>query len=118
VLKVDDAEAAALVGERNPMLASERLAALGPTEVLLTFADRGSLIRTASGTARIAAIPPSDLVDATGCGDTYLAGYTAARMRGEEPKKAARIAAAAASLKLEDYGPLQHDWSKVIARAG
>src|SRR5687768_14928227 len=52
ILKVDDNEAAALVGERDPMRAADQLAALGPTEVLVTFADRGSLIRTSSGTTR------------------------------------------------------------------
>jgi sugar/nucleoside kinase (ribokinase family) len=117
MLKVDDAEAAALVGETDPALAAESLAALGPAEVLVTFADRGSLIRNAAGSARIAAIPPREIVDATGCGDTYLAGYTAARLRDEEPVRAAHIAAAAASLKLEDYGPLASDWSAVLTRA-
>lgn len=118
VLKVDDAEAAALVGEDDPARASGGLAALGPSEVLVTFADRGSLIRSQDGVARITAIPPRELIDATGCGDTYLAGYTAARMRGEAPARAARIAAAAASLKLEQYGPLRLDWDAVLSRAG
>ena len=117
LLKVDDAEAEALVGEEDPAKAADALAALGPAEVLVTFADRGSLIRSNAGTARIAAIPPREIVDATGCGDTYLAGYTAARMREETPERAARIAAAASSLKLEDYGPLQSDWDTVLARA-
>jgi sugar/nucleoside kinase (ribokinase family) len=117
LLKVDDAEAEALVGERDPSQAAAALAALGPLEVLVTFADRGSLIRSSEGNARIAAIPPREIIDATGCGDTYLAGYTAARLRDEPPQRAARIAAAAASLKLEDYGPLQSDWDAVLARA-
>jgi sugar/nucleoside kinase (ribokinase family) len=116
VLKVDDAEAAALVGEDDPVRASEALAALGPREVLVTFADRGSLIRTPDGVARIDAIPPRAIADATGCGDTYLAGCLAARLRGEAPARAARIGAAAASLKLEAYGPLRDDWAAVLAR--
>jgi sugar/nucleoside kinase (ribokinase family) len=119
LLKVDDAEAAALVGETDPARAAEALAALGPSEVLVTFADRGSLIRAPEyGVTRIAAIPPREVVDATGCGDTYLAGYTAARLRDHSPPEAARIAAAAASLKLEDYGPLAQEWGAVLERAG
>jgi sugar/nucleoside kinase (ribokinase family) len=105
------------VGDLDPARAAEKLAVLGPSEVLVTFADRGSLIRSTSGTRRIAAIPPKEIVDATGCGDTYLAGYVAARLRGGAPNDAARMAAAAASLKLESYGPLGHDWSEVLARA-
>jgi sugar/nucleoside kinase (ribokinase family) len=117
VLKVDDAEAAALVGEAEPGRAADALAALGPREVLVTLAERGSLVRSAEGVARIAPVPPRAAVDATGCGDTYLAGYTAARLRGEAPARAARIAAAAATLKLEDYGPLRLGWDAVLARA-
>jgi sugar/nucleoside kinase (ribokinase family) len=117
VLKVDDAEAAALVGERDPVRAAGALVALGPREVLVTFADRGSLLCGPDGVTLIGAIPPRASVDATGCGDTYLAGYTAARLRGEPQARSARIAAAAASLKLEDYGPLQADWEAVLARA-
>ncbi len=117
ILKVDDLEAAALVEENDPRLGAAALGALGPSEVLVTFADRGSLIWTATHTDRIAAIPPREIVDATGCGDTYLAGYVAARMRDEHPPTAARIAAAAASLKLEGYGPLSHGWNDVVARA-
>jgi sugar/nucleoside kinase (ribokinase family) len=117
VLKVDAAEAAALIGEDEPGRAAGALAALGPREVVVTLADRGSLVRSADGVARIAPVPPRAIVDATGCGDTYLAGYIVARLRGEAPARAAGIAAAAASLKLEAYGPLHVDWDAVLARS-
>ena len=47
-----------------------------------------------------------NIVDPTGCGDTYLAGYVAARLKGFSPHKSAHIGAAAASHKLEYAGPL------------
>jgi sugar/nucleoside kinase (ribokinase family) len=103
-LKVDDVEAAQLVGITSAEGAAEKLASLGVREVLITFADRGSLVRTAGTTERIPAYPPHAHVDATGCGDTYAAAYLAARLFEKAPAEAARFAAAAASLKLERYG--------------
>jgi sugar/nucleoside kinase (ribokinase family) len=117
VLKVDDTEAAALVGERDPSKAARALARMGPSEVLVTFADRGSLLFVDDEAHRVAAVPPTALIDATGCGDTFLAGYTAARLREQGPERAARIAAAAASLKLESYGPLDRTWDAVVRHA-
>lgn len=118
ILKVDDSEGAALTGHAPPERAAEALAGMGPSEVLVTFADRGSLLFTGGAPARIDAIPPSEIVDATGCGDTFLSGYVAARLQKAAPEQAARLAAAAASLKLERYGPLAEGFEAVRARAG
>lgn len=105
VLKVDDVEAARLVGSTTPLEAAARLASFGVRDVLVTFADRGSLVSSAGHVAHIPALRPAAYVDATGCGDTYAAGYLYARLGGAEPEGAACFAAAAASLKLEGYGP-------------
>jgi sugar/nucleoside kinase (ribokinase family) len=115
-LKVDDVEAARMVNEKDPERAAQRLAELGAREVAITFADRGSLVRAGGKAARIPAFPPAAHVDATGCGDTYAAGYLAARYRGASPIDAARFAAAAASLKLERYGALEASSADVEAR--
>lgn len=116
VLKVDDVEAAHLLGgPSTPTDAADRLAGLGPKEVLVTFADRGSLVRSAAGSFRVPAIPPSANVDATGCGDTYAAGYLHGRLTGLEPQAAARFGAATASLKLEGYGPFEGTADRVRA---
>lgn len=115
VLKVDDGEAEIMVDEAAPEVAAARLEALGVDEVLLTFADRGSAVQTAGRYARVAAVPPPATVDATGCGDTFVAGYAYARLRGEEPVAAARFASAAASLKISDYGPFAGTEAEVRA---
>ena len=57
--------------------------------------------------SEIPAYRPKNTVDSTGCGDTYLAGYVAARLQGLSPYSSAHIGAAAASHKLEYAGPLQ-----------
>jgi sugar/nucleoside kinase (ribokinase family) len=115
-LKVDDVEALSLTGSPDVETAAARLAGLGAREVLITFADRGSLVRASGETQQIPAYPPLAHVDATGCGDTYAAGYLAARLFDRAPFDAARFAAATASLKLERYGAFEGTREEVAAR--
>lgn len=117
VLKVDDTEAEIMVGEADPMAASAALAARGVREVLMTFADQGSAVRADGRVARIPAVPPLEEVDATGCGDTFVAAYLHARLAGRGPEDAAHFAAAAASLKLSHYGPFEGTEAEVDAHA-
>ncbi|MDP9047526.1 MAG: PfkB family carbohydrate kinase, partial [Bacteroidota bacterium] len=53
----------------------------------------------------IPAYPPRQLVDATGCGDTYMAGYLYRRAKGAGIQQAGEFAAAMAGLKMESPGP-------------
>ena len=53
----------------------------------------------------IPACEPLRIVDATGCGDTYVMAYVLRRRLGDTPEQAARIASAVASIKLEASGP-------------
>jgi len=115
VLKVDDTEAEIMVGEADPAAAAAKLEAAGVAEVLVTFADRGSAVQTGGVYRRIASVPPTETVDATGCGDTYVAGYLFARLRGRGPVEAARFASAAASLKIAGYGPFVGSEAEVVA---
>lgn len=112
-LKVDDAEATALVKLADPIEASAALEALGVQEVLVTFADRGALVRWSGGIDPVNPIVPSRHIDATGCGDTFIAAYQFERATGATPRDSARFAASAASLKLEDYGPLTRSLTHV-----
>lgn len=116
ILKVDDIEAEKLAAIADPEKAALRLARLGPKEVLVTFADRGSLVLSSDGPARVPAIPPARRVDATGCGDTYAAGYLFRRLEGAPPVEAGWFAAASASLKLERYGAFDLDAAAVHDR--
>jgi len=53
----------------------------------------------------IPAFRPAAEVDATGCGDTYMAGYLYQRVKGAGIQQAGEFGAAMASLKMESYGP-------------
>src|SRR5437868_3661615 len=50
ILKVDDEEAMRITGEPDPEASARNLEALGAREVLVTFADRGSLLRAGGRT--------------------------------------------------------------------
>jgi sugar/nucleoside kinase (ribokinase family) len=119
VIKADDNEALVLTGEKTVESAARALAAMGPKEICITFADRGSLILDRHGKFHsIPAYPPKQTTDATGCGDTYFASYLYRRMFTEDAEEAGRFASAAASLKLENDGPFRGSVAEVYARAG
>jgi sugar/nucleoside kinase (ribokinase family) len=65
---------------------------------------------------RIPAVPPRRRLDATGCGDTYLAAFMSRRLRGERLIECANFAAVAASLNIENHGPLKGSTDDVFAR--
>ena len=45
------------------------------------------------------------IVDATGCGDTYMVGYLYMRNRGTSCEEAGCFAAAMCTIKLQSHGP-------------
>lgn len=60
------------------------------------------------------AIPPAPapkMVDATGCGDAYMAGYLMARLLKTSPEKSARFASKVAAKNLEFRGAIKTDLS-------
>lgn len=105
ILKANEKEMEVLTGTSDPHEAAGILADWGCKEVLLTLGDKGSLIYTGGEFYNIPALPPTDLVDATGCGDTYMAGYLYKRSRGASYQEAGTFAAAMCTLKLAKKGP-------------
>ena len=115
VLKANSEEALILSGEANLERAARKISDLGPREVIITLGSEGSLILAEGRLHRIPAFPPKTLVDPTGAGDTYGAGYVFHRLRSDDIEASGRFAAAIASLKLEDYGPFAGDANDVLA---
>ena len=75
ILKANEHETEVLTGCKNPREAALKLANWGVKEVLLTLGSMGSVIYADGEFHEIPAYPPTEIVDATGCGDTYMAGY-------------------------------------------
>ena len=105
ILKVNEHEMKVLTGEDNVYRAAETLANWGVNEVIITEGSLGSFIYSGGKMVEIHAYPPKQIVDATGCGDTYMTGYLYMRANGASFREAGCFAAAMSTLKLEDFGP-------------
>ena len=96
IIKVDEEESAAL----------GCLVRWGIPEVLITKASRGSTVFFEGRAHEVRAYPAQKIVDATGCGDAYMAGYLKQRLVGADPVKAADFAARIGAKNLECKGAL------------
>lgn len=105
ILKVNEHEMEVLTGHTDPERAAVCLAEWDVKEVLITLGSLGSLIYAEGEFCRIPAYAPREVVDATGCGDTYMTGYLYMRNKGCSCYEAGCFAAAMSSLKLEHSGP-------------
>ena len=113
-LKANEAEMEVLTGCSDPKEAAKILADWGCKEVVLTFGDKGSLIYAEGRFFEIPALPPAKIVDATGCGDTYMAGYLYKRSKGFDYDEAGHFAAAMCTLKLASQGPFSGTEEEVL----
>ena len=105
ILKVNEHEKEVLTGQTDIKQAALQLAEWGVKEVLITLGSLGSIIYAEGTFHKIPAYPPKDIVDATGCGDTYATGYLYMRNKGASYEEAGCFAAAMSTLKLEASGP-------------
>lgn len=104
-LKTNIEEMYVLTGSTNPHEAALMLADWGVKEVIITFDEKGSLIYSNGEFIDIPAYPTLKVVDATGCGDTYMAGYLYMRSQGKSVYEAGCFGAAMCTIKLQSYGP-------------
>ncbi|MGR3320330.1 MAG: sugar kinase [Pseudooceanicola sp.] len=74
----------------SPEDLANRIAALGPAEVILKRAAAGPLVLSGGQTTQTAFPPAERVVDTTAAGDSFNAGYLAARAKGADPLSAAR----------------------------
>ena len=114
ILKANEHESEVLTGEKDPRKAAKILADWGVKEVLLTLGSYGSLIYADGEFHEIPAFEPAEVVDATGCGDTYMTGFLYMRNKGPSYDEAGRFAAAMCTIKLGASGPFSADESKVF----
>ncbi len=105
ILKVNEHEAEVLTGFKDFKQAALQLAKWGVKEVLLTLGSLGSIIYAEGTFYKIPAYPAKNVVDATGCGDTYSMGYLYMRNKGASYEEAGCFAAALSTIKLEKSGP-------------
>lgn len=105
IIKVNELEMEVITGLTDPRAAAKCLAEWGVKEVCVTLGSEGSIILAEGKFYDIPAYEPKEIVDATGCGDTYSAGYLWCRAQGMGFEESGKFAAAMCTLKLEHSGP-------------
>ena len=118
IIKVNEHEMEVITGLSDPHDAARCLADWGVKEVCVTLGSYGSIILANGHFYTIPAYEPKEIVDATGCGDTYSAGYLWCRAQGMDFEESGKFAAAMCTLKLEHSGPFDRsieDVRRVLA---
>ena len=105
IVKADETELEVLTGVTGITEGTKILADWGVKEVVVTRASLGSVIYAEGRFYDIPAYHPAQETDATGCGDTYMAGYLFKRVKGAGVQESGEFGAAMASLKIESSGP-------------
>ncbi len=109
VIRANAREAAQLTGaqivtEDDAAAAASDLLSRGPSVVALEVPGEGDLVAWPGGHRLFAYGEDDDVVDRTGAGDAFVAGLVAALRRGDEPERAGRLAADAASSTVRRLG--------------
>lgn len=113
ILKANEFEMEVLTGKSKVQEGAKYLADMGVKEVIITLGSHGSVIYTDNKFHKIPAFTPSQVVDATGCGDTYMAGYLSQKIAGADVVEAGEFGAAMATINIEASGPFSGDFEKV-----
>uniref|UniRef100_A0AB33IXJ0 PfkB family carbohydrate kinase n=1 Tax=Prevotella sp. GTC17253 TaxID=3236793 RepID=A0AB33IXJ0_9BACT len=113
ILKLNEHEMEVISGSKNPRTVAMQLHEMGVNEVVITLGSYGSLIYADGKFYEIPAYEPHEVVDATGCGDTYSTGYLYCRSQGMDYMESGKFAAAMCTLKLEHSGPFDRTIEEV-----
>jgi len=113
---LDEAELAFISGEADLESGARRLIASGAGNVLVTRAERGSVLVLREGIFHIPAFPPALSADPTGAGDTYLAAFLRAAGLFDSPRQQGEFAALAATLCIEREGAFDSSLEGVLER--
>lgn len=105
MLKLNEHEMKVITNSDNPRSVAEKLATMGVKEVIITLGSYGAVIYADRKFHEIEAYKPREIVDATGCGDTFSTGYLYCRAQDMGYEEAGKFAAAMCTLKLEHSGP-------------
>ncbi len=95
-----------LAAATPPEAAFAAFEAAGPARVALKLGAEGAIVRDGGLVQRVPAPPVADVVDTTGAGDAWNAGFIAALLRGKGPAAAAAAAHAVAARTLRHPGAI------------
>ena len=83
---------------------------------VITRSEKGCLVVTRAETDAVPASPIERVVDATGAGDLFAAGFLVGRARGADYRNSARLGALAAAEVIQHLGARPETSLKTLAR--
>ncbi len=79
--------------------------------IVTTLGEKGSMISTGTAEGRVPAAKVADVVDPTGAGDSFRAGFLKGLVTGKDLETAAKMGAVAGAYAVEKYGTQEHRFS-------
>jgi len=117
ILFANEAELTALY-ETNTLAEAAALARHDVALAAITMSEAGSMIIKGAETVLVAA-EPTQVIDTTGAGDAYAAGFLAAHAAGKSLKQCARLGSIAAAEVISHFGARpQRDLSGEMSKLG
>ncbi|MFD1678121.1 ribokinase [Alicyclobacillus fodiniaquatilis] len=109
VMILNETEAAVITGVpvKNPddaKLAADVLLQRGVREVIVTLGEKGALYADTAQSVIYTPAFPTQAVDTTAAGDTFIGAFVAYRSSGNETDKALRFASAASAITVSRHG--------------
>ncbi len=95
-----------MFGDADPMDCARRIAAYGVDEVVVKDGDKSCIVLANERYDTVAPDPVTGIVDTTGAGDSFNAGYLVGRISGLAPTEAARLAHTVAGRVIRGRGAL------------
>ena len=80
--------------------------------IITTLGDKGSVIESKGLVYKIKSAKPKKVVDPTGAGDAYRAGFLAGLEKGFDIKTCGQMGSVASSYAVEEYGTQEHKFTK------
>jgi adenosine kinase len=79
--------------------------------IITTLGEKGSLLSTDDSSLPVPAATADNVVDPTGAGDAYRAGFLKGIVTGRDMETAAKIGAVTAAYAVEKYGTQEHSFT-------
>jgi sugar/nucleoside kinase (ribokinase family) len=104
ILFANEHELAALTGEADFHAGIDKLAGKVPV-LVVTRSEKGAVAVALGERAEVAAEPVEEVVDTTGAGDQFAAGFLFGHVRGRSLQDCLRMGAICAAEVISHYGP-------------
>jgi 2-dehydro-3-deoxygluconokinase len=96
----------ALFGDATPAECAKRIAGYGVQEIVVKDGGNACVVSVNKELFSVTPEPVQNIVDTTGAGDSFNAGYLAARLSNKEPLDAAKLGHRVAGRVIRERGAL------------